>query len=335
MKLILTKPPDLVHLDKAEQQVLEKALAKSPKERYANCKEFTGALERAIFPPPSVPSKWWVRTLLVLVLLLLTVLGFAAWRWRPDLPEGFEPAAAATAVFSEPNNRYFYDQIVKQLPDGQQVEFVLICSDDPPTFYIMKHKVWNSLFAQFAQADSDQLAQDTQWQRGASVKVRGDLPAQDHPQNPVFRVTWDEASRCARWLGGRLPAAQEWDKAAGFQDHAAELAGPYLEHGELSAIGLSPHGPLPTTRVETADVSPLGVCDMAGNGLEWTGDQVPLRGEPEASFFLRGMDYRKPKPLDYEYSYWDSRSQPRSVASPSIGFRVVVDALDDESHADP
>ena len=61
MKAILTRPPDLTHLDKAEQQVLEKALAKNPSERYTSCKEFTAELGKAIFPPPPAPSKWRMR----------------------------------------------------------------------------------------------------------------------------------------------------------------------------------------------------------------------------------------------------------------------------------
>ena len=73
---------------------------------------------------------------------------------------------------------------------------------------------------------------------------------------------------------------------------------------------------------------------MAGNGMEWTRNQVPLRGDPEESFLLRGMDYRKSTPLDYQYPYWDSRSQPRSASSPSISFRVVVDPLSSEPSED-
>ena len=90
--------------------------------------------------------------LLAAVILMSGLLGFLNWRWsrQPEVPVGFGPAANASVVFSAPNNRYFYDRIVKELPEGPPVEFLLVCSDDPPTFYIMKHKVWNALFAQFA-----------------------------------------------------------------------------------------------------------------------------------------------------------------------------------------
>lgn len=332
MKAILTRPPDLTHLDKAEQQVLEKALAKNPSDRYTSCKEFTAELGKAIFPPPPPPSKWRMRALLAAVILMAGLLGFLNWRSarQPEVPVGFGPAANASVVFSAPNNRYFYDRIVRELPEGPPVEFLLVCSDDPPTFYIMKHKVWNALFAQFAAQHPQELAQDSHWTLGASFKDRQDLTAAACPENPVYQVTYDEAARFAAWLGGRLPSAQEWDKAAGLSDHPPDRQGPFVPGQPLEAIGLSPHGPVPVTRSESADVSPLGVCDMAGNGMEWTRNQVPLRGELEESFLLRGMDYRKSTPLDYQYPYWDKRSQPRSASSPSIGFRVVVDPLSSE-----
>ncbi len=332
MKAILTKPPDLMHLDKAEQQVLEKALAKNPSDRYASCKEFTAELEKAIFPPPPPPSKWRMRALLASVILLSGLLGWFSWprSRKPEVPVGFLPATNAAVVFCSPSNRYFYDRLVKQLPQGMEVEFLLISSDNPPTFYMMKHKVWNALFAQFAEQCPQDLAENSRWALGASVKDRDGLTAAACPEIPVFQVTYDEAARFAAWLGGRLPSAQEWDKAAGLQEHPADRTGPFLPNQPLESIGLSPHGPVPITRSETADVSPLGVCDMAGNGMEWTRDQIPLRGDPEESFLLRGMDYRKSKPLDYQFPYWDSRSQPRSASSPSIGFRVVIDPLSSE-----
>lgn len=47
----LTDPPDLARATAAERSVLEKALAKDPRERFASCKEFADALKHAALVP--------------------------------------------------------------------------------------------------------------------------------------------------------------------------------------------------------------------------------------------------------------------------------------------
>lgn len=99
--------------------------------------------------------------------------------------------------------------------------------------------------------------------------------------HPMRRVTWDEAVAFCRWLtrkvGGevRLPAEEEWEKAARGEGGRAYPWGPeyvssYANVNELlddagpynmsaTAVGIYPDG-----------ASPYGTMDMSGNVWEWT-----------------------------------------------------------------
>lgn len=54
---ILESQYDLAPLPDAEQQVLRKALATNPQERYPTCKDFVQALDNAVHPPPPEPER--------------------------------------------------------------------------------------------------------------------------------------------------------------------------------------------------------------------------------------------------------------------------------------
>lgn len=84
----LTRTPDLSPLDKPEQQVLQRALAKDPRQRYGSCIEFMETFEQAVAQkPPEPPRPSLTRRLLVTSLLLsplLGVIGFLTWYLAPD-----------------------------------------------------------------------------------------------------------------------------------------------------------------------------------------------------------------------------------------------------------
>jgi formylglycine-generating enzyme required for sulfatase activity len=204
-------------------------------------------------------------------------------------------------------------------------------ADDPPTFYITEDKVWNAAFAPFAAKYLD--AGMTQWHKGG--QANGEDVGVANGRLPVLRVTAAEADQYARWLGGRLPAARQWDKAAGrFEKDRGE--GPFREscaEGDV-AVNRRDKGP---KEVGTAagDVSRFGCRDMAGNGYELTRDlvgddkrTVPLDPpDPMARVLLRGRAYTLPRPLRFE-DLDDELSligQDYGRASDLTGFRVVIE----------
>jgi formylglycine-generating enzyme required for sulfatase activity len=220
--------------------------------------------------------------------------------WKPS-----ELYVAAGEKFRTDNRwRYrYYEQIERKITDQIVVRFLLICPNDQlkimdgeprQPFYIMQDKVWNDLFAHFADLATTKLT-NTGWTQGgqkyhaqASPEAHAqaapiDLGVKDQQgQLPVFRVTLSDATSFAQWLVppgvvARLPHVEEWKKAAGFYE-PDRGEGPFKgmwnrEEWERDrdsiAIDRGLQGPMNVGDADR-DISPLGCRDMAGNGFEWT-----------------------------------------------------------------
>ncbi|MEN3942325.1 SUMF1/EgtB/PvdO family nonheme iron enzyme [Prosthecobacter sp. SYSU 5D2] len=100
---------------------------------------------------------------------------------------------------------------------------------------------------------------------------------------PVTQVDWWDAYAFAKWKGQRLPTEEEWEKAArgstGFlfpwgekQNKAAANLGEDYDTNGKGGIKDGFNLWAPVDR-KTLDVSPYGVCDMAGNVSEWTASE--------------------------------------------------------------
>jgi serine/threonine protein kinase len=295
------------------------------------------------------PTAWPARTrnLLLAASLLLAsaLLGRYAWQTflagdgssetmsEVDyLPPGCVRAGEAPIVSIGVEGRKVYNRVAYLLDGSTRIPFLLVPqtqSSDPKSFYIMEDKVSNQLFQRFAAANPDAV-RDSEWEQGglAAGKHRGIGDG----RLPVLRVRVPEAWRFARWLGGELPTARQWDKAAGRYDGdegPCQGGGPFL-NGEV-AVNRAQEGPMP---VGTAlrDRSRFGCRDMAGNGREWTRSPADAESGESAAQFpspqpglvlqLRGRSYFAPDPLLFTHP---PDSEEYESTLPDIGFRVVLE----------
>jgi ergothioneine biosynthesis protein EgtB len=108
-------------------------------------------------------------------------------------------------------------------------------------------------------------------------------PVADKANEPVYHVSYFEASAFAKWAGKRLPTEAEWEKAAAFDSHdTRQPAFPWGEddpdevRANLFENGLWAPGSVGTF---PAGVSKHGCHQLIGDVWEWTtSDYVPYPG---------------------------------------------------------
>jgi formylglycine-generating enzyme required for sulfatase activity len=140
---------------------------------------------------------------------------------------------------------------------------------------------------------------------------------QEHPNWPVVNVSWHQAAAYCEWAGGRLPAEEEWERAArgpnctiypwGNEEIDPSRAN-YSENnvGHPTPVGLYPSG-----------ASAEGACDMIGNVFEWTSSQW---SERRGTYVWRGGCFD----LGRGYARSSYRSYDRlGVQSLILGFRLA------------
>src|SRR5262249_3087425 len=153
-----------------------------------------------------------------------------------------------------------------------------------------KNKVWNDLYEAFSKAKPE-VVEGSQWRKGGKADSK-DLGVDGNPRLPVLRVTRREAEEFADWLGGQLPTADQLDRAAGLWAGGGRV-GP--ARGPRVAVKLRGTGPRPVDDPKSDDISPLEIRDLAGNGQEWTSDNLDAGGVKMA--ILRGRSYTALTPL--------------------------------------
>jgi hypothetical protein len=226
------------------------------------------------------------------------------------------------------------------------------------TCYVMEDKVWVGLFRKFVSSarQSGHPLHNNDWR---TMKFAG-IPVNWSDDNPVMGVTAPDAHRCALWLGGKLPLPHQLDRAGGRYDRGRG-DGPYrpgyrfcLVREKLgSAIAAPPWCALQSLPIlmytgtmrrgaAVNSVSPRGVRDLGGNGLEWTGKTESV-GEAERTgrdkdfsrltgndfVILRGRRFSAARPL--RFKDLDDGPPPVGIGvdpDPEIGFRVAIEPQD-------
>jgi formylglycine-generating enzyme required for sulfatase activity len=218
---------------------------------------------------------WWVWAMICLILIVVAGIG--------AFMNGTNTTVLPIELVRVPAGGFKYQ-------NNETVEL--------PEFWISKHEVTIGQYAEFLQAlktapgATDHALQPktkashepAKWsQYYAAAKSGTTFNGESITLNtPVSQVDWWDAYAFAKWKGLRLPTEKEWEKAArgtdGFHypwgnqpsDTAANLGDDYTTSpktrgGKIDGYNLW----APITRI-TQDVSPYGVCDLAGNVSEWT-----------------------------------------------------------------
>jgi len=150
---------------------------------------------------------------------------------------------------------FYVDRTEVTIKDFQVCVDAGVCShhlDDQTCFYII--------------LENGDLAQSGIW------------PAFRGTNQPMVCVDWEQAKQYCEWAGKRLPTEAQWEKAArgtdgrvypwGNDNPDCNNAVTYVDDGSECA----PEVTADVCNKSPAGDSPYGLCDMAGNVMEWVAD---------------------------------------------------------------
>jgi formylglycine-generating enzyme required for sulfatase activity len=304
-------------IPKTVEQVVLKALAKDPADRYQTVGQMVEALRKAVTeapvpaevvaPPP--PARRKEKPIVVK-------------KSEPAHPLRHAPPHGTMTVETHPADmvrHLLFEPEMISIPAG---EFLM--GSDPsvdedawdeeqpqhtlylPDYHLSKTPVTNAQYAVFVQATGHRLPDH--W-KGTFRK--GGNPPRGKGDHPVVNVTWHDAVAYCRWLAevtGRpycLPSEAEWEKSARGGDGRIY---PWGNRWDVKQCNSEEGGKGNTTLVGTYSqgASPYGLLDMAGNVLEWTRS-------------LWGEDWEEPS-FKYPYDPADGRED---LDAPGSVLRVL------------
>jgi formylglycine-generating enzyme required for sulfatase activity len=192
---------------------------------------------------------------------------------------------------------------------------------DLPAFEIDKFEVINVDFATFAEA----TGYETFAEKNGYASWRDEW---QEDNQPVVRVTWEDASAYCTWLDKRLPTETEWEKAARGDDGRVFPWGNDWDPNKVNAKESGLRAPVAMGSFG-AGASPYEVMDMAGNVWEWTADwyqPYPGNTTPDDYYgeifrVTRGGGWFDEEPQLTSFNR--NAANPKITANDDLGFRCA------------
>jgi serine/threonine-protein kinase len=239
--------------------------------------------------------------------------------------------AGVTYFLTQRAPRYFPRELhiasgdMMLVPGGPAIVGLNSVTRDVAGFYIDKTEVSNRAYAEFC-------------------KLTHCAAPAGAPDEPVVNVSFEDASKFAKWAGKRLPTEDEWEKAArgsnGFQYPWGNI--PDATRANVKDNPQSPHKLMPVNSFP-AGKSPYGALNMCGNAWEWT--STALKPEPaalegalhdpslspplrldDAFYAVKGGSFQRNLVGDDRVPMNDAAATVSRTRSPDIGFRCAKDA---------
>ncbi len=184
-------------------------------------------------------------------------------------------------------------------------------------FWMDKHEVTNEQFARFLNAQAGDVSPNLDPAVPGLVREGGAWrAAPGRERHPVAGATWYGAEAYARWVGGRIPTALEWEKAARGTDGRTYPWGEETPDATTCNFGQTGLGDTAPVGSFPKGASPYGVLDMAGNVYERVlGPRGP--GSIRSGGFVC--------PMAWQMRASDRCGYALESSHPSVGFRCVTD----------
>jgi len=177
-------------------------------------------------------------------------------------------------------------------------------------FYLSRYEVTVAQYRAFCQATQRKMPYEPPW------------GWQDN--QPIVRVTWEDARAFADWMGCRLPSEKEWEYAAkgGNQSEGYLYSGSH----QIEEVGwYSRNTNARPQEVGQKNPNELGIYDMSGNVWEWCADWYAEIPDGTGLTFgktrvLRGGSFYFDD--SYARSFHRHHSNP-DLISQNVGFRLA------------
>lgn len=163
-------------------------------------------------------------------------------------------------------------------------------------------------------------------QKAYQKEMSGNPSRFRNPDNPVERVTWDEANAYCQKVGKRLPTEWEWERAAKGENNTAYPGGDEIKSGQANFCDAECEfywkksefndGFKHAAPVGKFPAGDYGLHDMEGNVSEWTSSR-----ERGSSNVLRGGSWNNaPSVARADSRDWNDPT----TRSSTYGFRCAA-----------